>query len=412
MQQAGRSPPDDRKENLLNLYALHAAREKAAFAAHLYSGGIERAHEFRYQSPALWEAPSKAPANATASSPTPSSISIGALVNAFLAEQMAGVAERTLVKNTWQLGIAAQFFGPNTPAASISKAQVREFRSMLTKLPCHFSKRFAGMPLSEVIALPLSVREPLLKPSTINPYLSSLTQLYRWATSLGHVADNPAEMMGVKDKEKAKDKRHPFNKDQLDKIFQQPLFVGHKAGHWKCPGPVIERGARFWAPVIALLSGMRRGEIFALTPEHIVCRGDFYLFDIREAKTDSGVRQVPVHRLLLELGLLDFVKALEPSQPIFGDMTGDALGKFFCRFLRAAGIKTSKLTYHSFRHTFFDAARAARMPKELMRAIVGHSDGSVTDSYGSGYPVEVLNEAMQQIGFWGLQLAHLRRGTE
>jgi integrase len=63
--------------------------------------------------------------------------------------------------------------------------------------------------------------------------------------------------------------------------------------------------------------------------------------------------------------------------------------------------------FHSFRHTFTDALRAAKIERDLKKALLGHSGGDVTDEYGEGFPVEVLNGELQKIVYHGLDLTRL-----
>jgi len=59
---------------------------------------------------------------------------------------------------------------------------------------------------------------------------------------------------------------------------------------------------------------------------------------------------------------------------------------------------------HSARHTVKDQLRAAQVPVAVQNAILGHADGSVGESYGTGYPARVLLEAVSKIQYRGLDL--------
>jgi len=60
--------------------------------------------------------------------------------------------------------------------------------------------------------------------------------------------------------------------------------------------------------------------------------------------------------------------------------------------------------WHSTRHTVKDQLRAAQVPVAVQNAILGHADGSVGESYGTGYPARVLLEAVSKIKYRGLDL--------
>jgi hypothetical protein len=61
----------------------------------------------------------------------------------------------------------------------------------------------------------------------------------------------------------------------------------------------------------------------------------------------------------------------------------------------AVGVAHS--TFHSARHTVKDRLRAARVPEHEGRAIMGHGATGVADSYGLGYPMSVLADAVARI---------------
>ena len=53
-----------------------------------------------------------------------------------------------------------------------------------------------------------------------------------------------------------------------------------------------------------------------------------------------------------------------------------------------------------------------RIEEAISDALTGHSSASLGRSYGTGYPLDVLAEAMAKISYPGLDLRHLRvRGT-
>lgn len=394
--------------NLLNLLLLKAQRESASFAAHVFRHGLDGTQRWKPADTTL--SPPLAGGSMTVVTNAPSDIehiTFKDAVDRFIEEKRGSIGESGLTKHTTHLKVAALHFGSETLVGTITRPQVRAFRDLLANLPANFSKRFPSLPLGEIAALPIEERRPLLKPSARDPYIGSISSLFKYCVRMGFASDNPATDMGFDDPENARDKRHPFSKAQLDAIFSQPLFTGCDGCHWAKPGATRERGTRYWTLLIALLSGMRRSEIFNLTPARIILNEGQYFFDVPRSKTESGIRKVPVHPLLLRLGLLDFVRAAPADAPLFPDMTGDAMGKFFARLLVSAGVKTKKLTFHSFRHTFIDALRAAQVPEKVLQAIVGHASTSVTDNYGSGHPLSVLAEHVAKANFWGLGLDHL-----
>ncbi|URK88585.1 tyrosine-type recombinase/integrase [Rhizobium sp. RCAM05350] len=80
----------------------------------------------------------------------------------------------------------------------------------------------------------------------------------------------------------------------------------------------------------------------------------------------------------------------------------------FKRFLENICVKTEKVSFHSFRHSFEDACLNSRIPLEFANALQGHSDGGMADRYGSGIVrVRLLNEEMQKLEYDALDFSRL-----
>ena len=94
-----------------------------------------------------------------------------------------------------------------------------------------------------------------------------------------------------------------------------------------------------------------------------------------------------------------------------GVLTGN-WSKWWGRYLRnTVGIKDRRKVFHSFRHTFKDACREARIPQEAHDALTGHSEGTNQGSnYGSGqYPLSALTAAIADVCYAGLELPRVER---
>ena len=71
-----------------------------------------------------------------------------------------------------------------------------------------------------------------------------------------------------------------------------------------------------WIMAIALYSGMRQGEICDLDASEVREQDGVPYFDVTAAKSEAGVRRVPVHSELIRLGVLEYVAAIG-SGPLF-----------------------------------------------------------------------------------------------
>jgi integrase len=63
---------------------------------------------------------------------------------------------------------------------------------------------------------------------------------------------------------------------------------------------------------------------------------------------------------------------------------GEAFSKWFGRYKVSLGIENKKSVFHSFRHGFKDALRAAGVNEDINDALTGHGGGNgVARGYGS-----------------------------
>ena len=137
--------------------------------------------------------------------------------------------------------------------------------------------------------------------------------------------------------------------------------------------------------------------------------------DDKRLKTLSSERILPVHPVLLDLGFADYVEErrfandlkLFPELPLRHGLYSHLFSRWFGRFLVSCGAAAERTCYHSFRHSFRDACRAAHLDRDLVMALGGWSSasdasGSVSDSYGRGHSSEALHQAITKIAYDGI----------
>ena len=62
-------------------------------------------------------------------------------------------------------------------------------------------------------------------------------------------------------------------------------------------------------------------------------------------------------------------------------------------------FNTRETSFHSLRHVFRDALRAAQISTSIAKALGGWSASSVSEQYGAGYPIDVLKKNIEKIHF-------------
>ena len=136
-------------------------------------------------------------------------------------------------------------------------------------------------------------------------------------------------------------------------------------------------------------TGMRLSEAFEIDGE-MKERGCRYL--IVGSKTSQSLRRVP-----LPAAVLPFLPRKLEGRLFSGDPA--AASKRLNRFLNNVGIRDPRKVVHSLRHRAQDRLRAAGCPEDLRWAILGHEKETVAAGYGEGFPVPLLKQWINKIGF-------------
>jgi integrase len=318
--------------------------------------------------------------------------------------------------------------------AEIKKGHAREFREALQLVPSVRRGELRDATLPELSAWGHKHPEaPKVSAGTVNKQLGAVQAIAGWAHHNGIIPDDvpwsdPFHKMRV---EEEQSERAPFVASELQTIFDAPLFTARER-------PEGAKGdAGVWLPLLALFTGARQAEIAGLQVSNVqtdVATDTPLLFIVSETKagkklkTKSSERVVPVHPQLIKMGFLKYVTERRRDGEkawLFPTVSPDQQGalrawsKWFGRYLRnAVGIADTAKVFHSFRHGFKDAARAAGVSQEVHDALTGHSHAStVSGGYGAKnmlarFGAKVLKSAVAKIAYADLDLSKVRTGYE
>jgi len=306
---------------------------------------------------------------------------------------------KTEQENTAILSVLLELLG-DKPVTSISHRELQGFRSTLVKLPPNprKGKGREGKTLQEVIALGL----PPMSQTTVNKYLIRIASFFKWAHRHKYISSNEFEGLTLAKHKRGKqsEERSIYSTSDLVQLLQSLEF--DKA-----------RPEQFWIPLISLYSGLRLNEVCQLHLTDIKDHEGVPCFSVneegdKEVKTASSVRLVPVHPVLIDLGLLDYVEKLRRrgSVRLWGrlqkqrDGYGQAFGKWYQRFNRSKITKERGKVFHSFRHTFTNALKQAGVSESVSAQLIGHGQATITfGRYGKDYIASVLLEAVRLVDY-------------
>ena len=147
-----------------------------------------------------------------------------------------------------------------------------------------------------------------------------------------------------------------------------------------------------WLTWIGAYSGMRLNETTGLDVADVKRVGDIWYFDLTQAKSEAGVRFVPVHSALLEAGFGDYLEHVKQGSLFPGLKPGGLDGKLgvyaskrFTVWRRKLALTDrdratgrDRLDYHSLRRSVVTALKRAGISEADIAEVVGHEHPHIT----------------------------------
>lgn len=335
---------------------------------------------------------------------------IGSLIEAYSDDQSSKWSESTRRAYRPILRLLREFFGSSRDLATITREEGRDLFAFVQRIPRNVSKVKETRGLTLLEAVKVADRHGLarLSPKTVNDSYKGLAgAIFNWAVREGWMKLNPLSRLSAHDDVAANAKRDPFTGEQIQAIFDDPE-VSREA----------RKPINFWAPRIALFSGMRVGEIASLRLSSIAKQEGEYVFLIEKGKGKNARRLIPVHPDLVGMGFIDFVEeryadaGVESVMLFDGEKVdskgawGRGVGSWLTRRVKELGIVGRKLGMHSFRHCFEDALRQADLHEPPMgQYLTGRTGGqsrSASAHYGAGYSTQKLADSIRKVHYTGV----------
>lgn len=311
------------------------------------------------------------------------------------------------------------------------------FRDTSLRLPSNRNKKreYRGKSREQLLAMTIPA-ENLLTATTVRGQLGYLKRIFDWLKKRDVVRSQPFDV----ELKAVKKTGSPFTPPDLKKIFDSPLYRGDKPYSNK-------RGerAKWWLLPLALFTGARLGELVQLTTDDIEEIDGILILHIREdaeigrtVKTAAGVRKVPIHPKLIELGFVEYLVMRKKGQPErngrvmllpnlpkttgqnkrAGAKVSDWFSRYRDNYLRLEPIESEARnkgkSFHSFRHTAVTEALNQEMDSRHLKFVIGHSEGdaaknSVTDDYDHGaWDARDYYKSICLLEYAGLNLGHLK----
>ncbi|MGF1773430.1 site-specific integrase [Vibrio wakamikoensis] len=302
----------------------------------------------------------------------------------------------------------------NVTHADHALSQLRQFPKVSNSKTN--KKRFHAFPKHQWVKINQCAGLEVISESTVGRYIEKTSTIYSWIRDNFPVQSiNPfcglASKSGgsVLDEE---DNVASFSKNDLVKIFSQPIFTEHKIKRHYTKR--IPKYSQYWMPLIALLSGMRPNEIAQLKRKDCVLRDGILFFQLSNQDEDQSLknkrarRAVPVHSKLIELGFERFIEPLASEERLFSELSYSkkegyykSFGEWFKRYFSDyIDLAREGKRFYSFRHTFIDQFKQRGSIAAVPASIVGHKNGNITyDTYGSKADLATLRNYIETVKF-------------
>lgn len=258
------------------------------------------------------------------------------------------------------------------PIRTVRKVDVAGFMDALRRLDPLWSRspKAKGMTWGE-IQKTYGGNADGLSASTLNRHGTTLQALWGWAEDRGHCeGKNP--FIGFHEKLRPGKNQLgylPWTIEEMERLFS----------------PTPRRTDLAEVMVVALHTGMRINEIAALTVGDIREAEGVAYIEVKDAKTEAGNRQVPLHPRIAWLGRLTG----KPSVRVWPGFNGEGPGKKpgqdasreFSRFKSARGFDNRRKVFHSFRKNVTEIMERQSVSENEWAQVLGHERGFTYGRY-------------------------------
>jgi integrase len=227
-------------------------------------------------------------------------------------------------------------------------------------------------------------KKPLSMKTISGSYLGGLKVVFKWAVENKKLSANPFGDVKVLKTKSVRKRDSWFSPEERKAILDHASSTTRRGREsWQ------RFEGRRWVPWLCAYSGARVGEMVQLRKEDIRKKDGHWVLSITpEAGTvkAGGVREVPLHDHLLEMGFQEFVSQA-PDGHLFmwsgNDRSAWRTAKNRIREeIRSVVSDENIQPNHGWRHTFKTIGREAGIQDFLLDNITGHTPRTEGDKYG------------------------------
>lgn len=281
---------------------------------------------------------------------------------------------------------------PDYPVVSFDRNIVKDVLMTYKQLPQRNKKPYCGLSVSELLEMEIPEQDNVSN-KTVEAVRKLLQGIFRYAIDANYIDTSPARDLNLKLSVST-----TFAQYTKSEIISMLNAASKEKKEW-----------HFWLPFLAAYTGARRSELIQIRKQDIRFDDDsnrYYILITDEAgsvKTENAVRQVPIHKTLIEKGFIEFVNV---SGDRLFDIKPQAVTAWFARFRTRLGINGfddfgNRKVFHSFRHTFITLSRGAGNSLECVQQVVGHekTNAGITDRYSHRLPIGDVLDVVDKVNY-------------
>ncbi len=235
-----------------------------------------------------------------------------------------------------------------------------------------------------------------LSPKTVTAvYLGAVRAILQYAVDNDKLTMNPATGIKVRAAAKIQNRSKGFTHDEAIALLSAAYnYVPRQAKNPRTRENGYTTAAKRWIPWICAFTGARVAEIGQLRKEDFLVLGNIQFLRISPDAGSVKTRQyrdVPLHKQLIDLGLLDFVNQAHLG-PLFFDATSKRsseqlpashLSKRLSQWIRTLKLISEDVDpNHGWRHRFKTISRELGVDPRIADSIQGHAARTAGENYG------------------------------
>lgn len=208
-------------------------------------------------------------------------------------------------------------------AASITKTHVRIYKDLMLDCPRAQKKSDRALKLPNFVALYRRNGEyERISIAAVTNDIDLLSTIMKWSEKEEMITTNTFKN-AKKIKSRISRHRQIFSESDIVTMLKVPLFAGCASeARWMEPGPHVIWNANYWLISLGLFTGARLEELGQCLVTDIRHEAGLWFIDIntyldgteesefeqKSTKTESSIRQVPLHPMLSRMGFLRYVE--------------------------------------------------------------------------------------------------------